>query len=89
MAVIPVELAGRGYEVRVTGGLLANIAQEARAFIRKPHVCIVADANARAHWGESLARSLSSADIEARWYDGSGRSVEELEQSERNSRLVN
>ncbi|WP_306089023.1 3-dehydroquinate synthase [Qipengyuania flava] len=69
MAVIPVELAGRGYEVRVTGGLLANIAQEARAFIRKPHVCIVADANARAHWGESLARSLSSADIEARWYD--------------------
>ncbi len=69
MAVIPVELAGRGYEVRVTGGLLANIAQEARTFIRKPHVCIVADANARAHWGESLARSLSSADIEARWYD--------------------
>ena len=69
MAVIPVELAGRGYEVRVKGGLLANIAQEARAFIRKPHVCIVADANARAHWGESLARSLSSADIEARWYD--------------------
>jgi len=69
MAVIPVELAGRGYEVRVKGGLLANIAQEARAFIRKPHVCIVADANARAHWGEILARSLSSADIEARWYD--------------------
>ena len=69
MAVIPVELAGRGYEVRVKGGLLANIAQEERAFIRKPHVCIVADANARAHWGESLARSLSSADIEARWYD--------------------
>ena len=69
MAVIPVELAGRSYEVRVAGGLLANIAQEARAFIRKPHVCIVADANARAHWGESLARSLSSADIEARWYD--------------------
>ena len=68
MAVIPVELAGRSYEVRVAGGLLANIAQEARAFIRKPHVCIVADANARAHWGESLARSLSSADIEARWY---------------------
>ncbi|BBI20646.1 3-dehydroquinate synthase [Qipengyuania flava] len=69
MVVIPVELAGRSYEVRVAGGLLANIAQEARAFIRKPHVCIVADANARAHWGDSLARSLSSADIEARWYD--------------------
>ncbi len=69
MAVIPVDLAGRGYEVRVAGGLLADIACEAAPFLRKPHACIVADANARAHWGPAVERSLAQAGIEPRWYE--------------------
>ncbi|MFT6608933.1 MAG: 3-dehydroquinate synthase, partial [Qipengyuania sp.] len=47
MAVIPVELAGREYEVRVGTGLLADVAGQARPFLRKHQVCIVADENAR------------------------------------------
>lgn len=69
MAVIPVELAGRAYEVRIGGGLLANLATEAADFIRKDHICIVADENARRHLGEAIARSLADASVEARWFD--------------------
>ena len=69
MAVIPVELAGRGYEVRVGNRLLADLAAQARPFLRKRHACIVADANARRHWGEAVGNSLSAAGIEPRWYD--------------------
>ena len=69
MAVIPVALAGRSYEVRVGGGLLANVAGEADAFLRKTHVPIVADANARAKWGDAVENSLVAAGKEARWYD--------------------
>ena len=69
MAVIAVELAGRAYEVRIGGGLLANLATEAADFIRKDHICIVADENARRHLGEAIARSLADASVEARWFD--------------------
>ncbi|QZD93020.1 3-dehydroquinate synthase [Qipengyuania xiapuensis] len=69
MAVIPVALAGRSYEVRVGGGLLANAAGEAAAFLRKTRVPIVADANARAKWGDAVESSLVAAGKEARWYD--------------------
>ena len=69
MAVIPVELAGRGYEVRVGNRLLADLAAQARPFLRKRHACFVADANARRHWGEAVGNSLSAAGIEPRWYD--------------------
>lgn len=69
MAVIPVELAGREYEVRVGAGLLYDLAGEAKPFLRKSYVCIVADENARKSWGETLARSLSGAGIEPRWFD--------------------
>ena len=69
MAVIPVELAGRGYEVRVGNRLLADLAAQARPCLRKRHACIVADANARRHWGEAVGNSLSAAGIEPRWYD--------------------
>ena len=69
MAVIPVELAGRSYEVRVARGLLATIAGEAGAFLRKAAVPIVADANAREHWGAVIEASLAAAGKEPRWYD--------------------
>ena len=35
MAVIPVELAGRSYEVQVAPGLLADIGTHAAPFLRK------------------------------------------------------
>ncbi|AXK42338.1 3-dehydroquinate synthase [Erythrobacter aureus] len=69
MAVIPVELAGRRYEVRVGPGLLADLGAHAKPFLRKSHACIVADRNARKHWGETVARSLQAEGIEPRWYD--------------------
>ena len=69
MAVIPVELAGRSYEVRVDRGLLANLAEEAAPFLRKGTVPIVADANARARWGDAVEASLRTAGKEPRWYD--------------------
>ena len=69
MAVIPVELAGRSYEVRVGRGLLADVAGQAAPFLRKTRVPIVADANAKAHWGEALHASLAAAGKEPRWYE--------------------
>ncbi len=69
MAVIPVALGGRSYEVSIGPGLLYDLVRHAAPFLRKPWVCIVADANARRSWGETVARSLQSGGIEARWYD--------------------
>ena len=69
MAVIPVDLAGRSYEVRVAPDLLANVAHEAEPFLRKTTVPIVADANARAHWGAVVDASLAASGRTARWYD--------------------
>lgn len=69
MAVIPVELAGREYEVRVGTGLLYDLANQAQPFLRKAYACIVADQNARKSWGETVSRSLSGAGIEPRWFD--------------------
>lgn len=68
MAVIPVELAGCSYEVRVGRGLLADVAGQAARFLRKTRVPIVADANAKAHWGEALHASLTAVGKEPRWY---------------------
>ena len=68
MAVIPVELAGRPYEVRVQRGLIADAAQQASPFIRKSRVAVVADANARAFHGDALAASLRAAGVEADWH---------------------
>ena len=69
MAVIPVDLGGRGYEVRIEAGLLDGVARHAARFLTKPHACVVADANARASWGAILSRSLETAGIEPRWYE--------------------
>ncbi len=68
MAVIPVELAGRSYEVRVGAGLLDDTIVEARNFIRKRHVPVVADRNAYEFHGARLARSFASEGYEPAWY---------------------
>ena len=69
MAVIPVALGGRGYEVRAERGLLENAAEAARPFLRKPAVPVVADANAWAAHGERLSRSLRDAGHDVALYE--------------------
>ena len=69
MAVIDVELAGRSYEVRVGHGLLRDLADHAAPFLRKKSVPVVADRNARKHWGPTVETSLAAAGKTARWYD--------------------
>ena len=69
MVVIDVELAGRSYEVRVGHGLLRDLADHAAPFLRKESVPVVADRNARKHWGTTVDASLAAAGKTARWYD--------------------
>ena len=67
MAVIPVELAGRSYEVRIAHGLLGNLAAECGELLRKEIVPIVSDANVAAHWREAVEASLAQAGKRAEW----------------------
>ena len=69
MAVIPVALAGRSYDVHVARGLLPQLAQLAGPLLRKAGVPIVADVNARTHFGDVLEASLRAAGKQAIWYD--------------------
>ena len=61
MAVIPVELAGRHYDVHVARGLFGETATLARTFLRGGAVPVVADANAWVHHGPALTQSLAEA----------------------------
>ncbi len=67
MVVIPVELAGRSYEVRVGGGLLADVARQCGPLLRKRRVPIVTDANVAGHWRAAVDGSLQAAGFEPRW----------------------
>lgn len=69
MAVIPVALSGRSYDVHVGGGLLSQVGEKAASYLRKTQVPIVADANARANWGNILEASLEAAGKKPHWYD--------------------
>ena len=61
MAVIPVALGGRSYEVHVGPGLLGETGTRASALLRKSSVPVVADRNAWAAHGETLTASLADA----------------------------
>jgi 3-dehydroquinate synthase len=67
MAVIPVELAGRSYEVRVGSGLLADAAGQSGPLLRKARVPVVTDANVARHWRGAVDASLAAAGFEPRW----------------------
>lgn len=67
MAVIPVDLAGRSYEVRVGSGLLADVADQCGRLLRKTRVPIVTDANVAGHWRATVESSLVAAGFEPRW----------------------
>ena len=64
MAVIPVALGGRSYEVRVGRGYLEDIGNQAAGFLRKKRVPVVADANAWSAHGERLREGLASLGFE-------------------------
>ncbi|MFC0203819.1 3-dehydroquinate synthase [Novosphingobium soli] len=67
MAVIPVDIAARPYEVRVGAGLLAEIGAQCRGRLRKPRVPIVTDAHVHAAWGQVVEASLRESGHEPHW----------------------
>ena len=67
MPIIPVDIAGRPYEVRVGHGLMADFAAQCGARLRKAVVPVVTDANVKAAWGEAIDASLTSAGKSAAW----------------------
>lgn len=67
MAVIPVDIAGRPYEVRVGAGLLAELVPHCRGRLRKRRVPIVTDVNVNAAWGAVVESALTAHGHEACW----------------------
>ena len=67
MAVIPVDIAGRPYEVRVGRGLLADLPAQCGVRLRKKRVPIITDAAVHAAWGQVVEQALAGAGHEARW----------------------
>ncbi len=67
MPVIPVDIAGRPYEVRIAQGLLADVAAQCGARLRKKAVPIITDTNVHAAWGPAVEASLRAAGHEPRW----------------------
>ena len=67
MAVIPVELAGRSYEVRVGSGLLADLVAQCGPLLRKKAVPVITDANVAEHWKPTVDAALTAGGFEPRW----------------------
>lgn len=67
MAIIPVELAGRSYEVRVGGGLLADLPAQCGKLLRKQRVPIITDANVARLWQPTVDAALTEAGFDPRW----------------------
>ncbi|HZU63595.1 MAG TPA: 3-dehydroquinate synthase [Novosphingobium sp.] len=67
MHTIPVDIAGRPYEVRVGRGLLADLAGQCGTRLRKAQVPIVTDERVHAHWGAVVEASLAAAGKQALW----------------------
>ncbi len=68
MAVIRVELAGRGYDVHVGHGLLDNAGHLARDFMRKERIAAVADRNSHAAHGGRLEAALGAGGVGVDWF---------------------
>ncbi|MEO0062703.1 MAG: hypothetical protein RLZZ08_1263 [Pseudomonadota bacterium] len=67
MAVIPVSLAGRPYEVRVGAGLLSDLPAQCGPLLRKKRVPIITDANVAGQWRAVVDTALTGAGFEPRW----------------------
>ena len=72
MAVIPVALAGRAYEVVIEEGLLARLPAAAAPFLKGyadgRRVPFVADANTHQLYAERLTADLAAAGFAAEWF---------------------
>lgn len=67
MAVIPVDIAGAPYEVRIGTGLLPELVSHCRGRLRKRRVPVVTDANIHRLWSEVVESALHRAGHEAAW----------------------
>lgn len=67
MAVIPVNIAARPYEVRVGAGLLAELVPHCRGRLRKRGIPVITDANVHAAWGEVFESNLRAHGHEPHW----------------------
>ncbi len=67
MAVIPVDIAGRPYDVRVGAGLLAELVPNCRGRLRKRAVPVITDRNVYAAWGEVVEAALRENGHEPHW----------------------
>ena len=67
MAVIPVDIAGAPYEVRVGTGLLASLAEQCSGRLRKRRVPVVTDAQVHKAWGAVVEQALRDGGHEAVW----------------------
>ena len=67
MAVVPVAIAGRPYEVRIGAGLLAELVPHCRGRLRKRRVPVITDANVHAAWGAVVESALHQSGHEAAW----------------------
>ena len=67
MAVIPVNVAGAPYEVRIGTGLLAGLVEQCSGRLRKRRVPIVTDVQVHAAWGAVVEHALHQGGHEAVW----------------------
>jgi 3-dehydroquinate synthase len=67
MAVIPVDIAGRPYEVHVGVGLLPDLVSHCRGRLRKRGVPIVTDSRVHAAWGGIVESALRESGHEPQW----------------------
>lgn len=67
MAVIPVDVAGHPYEVRIGTGLLAELVENCRGRLRRRDVAIITDGNVHAAWGLVIDNALRQSGHEPHW----------------------
>lgn len=67
MAVIPVDIAGAPYEVRIGTGLLASLAEQCSGRLRKRRVPVVTDVQVHQAWGAVVEQALHEGGHEAVW----------------------
>jgi len=67
MAVIPVDIAGRPYEVRIGTGLIADFPAQCGERLRKRAVPVVTDEHVHAAWGPAVEQALADGGHKAEW----------------------
>ena len=67
MAVIPVDIAGHPYEVRVKAGLVSRLAEECGELLRKVRVPIITDSNVHAAYGAAVEASFAGTGKQIAW----------------------